>query len=258
MRSCRLAALGDPERPAAKSQRGQELEVVAHRHRDPSVHSYIHVSDYVSNEVMATREAILAENVARDRYLRNRESLSDLGATSLICAPILFGERVLGLIHLYCTDPHKALDAEDLEFTVAVAKQMGSVIHQLQKQSSLSAANLAAAGPAEGRERAGRHEPGDEDPRVADRPRRRDQRHVPDPRRKRLGQGAGGAGHPLFQPAPRRSVRLPQLRRPHRDAAGERAVRPRERRLHRRHREEDRQVRGGRTTAPSFSTKSAR
>src|SRR5579872_121265 len=78
---------------AGKSLRGTEMEVVAHRHRDPSVHTYKRVSDYVSNEVLATREAILAEDVARDRYLRNRESLSDLGATSLICAPVLFGDR---------------------------------------------------------------------------------------------------------------------------------------------------------------------
>ena len=134
--------LGSTERPAARSQRGQELEVVAHRHRDPSIRTYTRVSEYVSNEVMASREAVLAEDVARDRYLRNRESLSDLGATSLICAPILFGERALGLIHLYCTNPLKALDAEDLEFAVAVAKQMGSVIHQLQRHVSLSAANL--------------------------------------------------------------------------------------------------------------------
>src|SRR5947209_1550346 len=124
-----------------KSLRGVELEVTAHRHRDPSVHGYIRVSEYVSNEVLGTREAILAEDVARDRYLRNRESLSDLGATSLICAPIIFGERVLGLIHLYCTDPLKALDAEDLEVTVAVAKQLGGVIHNLQKQQSLLADN---------------------------------------------------------------------------------------------------------------------
>src|SRR5262249_21384624 len=137
---------GRPVRPgpdpgAGKSLRGVELEVTAHRHRDPSVHSYIRVSEYVSNEVLGTREAILAEDVARDRYLRNRESLSDLGATSLICAPILFGDKVLGLIHLYCTDPLKALDGEDLEFTVAVAKQLGGVIHNLQKQQSLSAEN---------------------------------------------------------------------------------------------------------------------
>jgi Nif-specific regulatory protein len=135
----RPAAAGEPG--AAKSPRGLELEVTAHRHRDPSVHNYARVSEYVSNEVLASREAILAEDVARDRYLRNRESLTDLGATSLICAPIPFGDRILGLIHLYCTDPHKALDAEDLEFTVAVAKQLGGVIHQLQRQQSLSAEN---------------------------------------------------------------------------------------------------------------------
>jgi Nif-specific regulatory protein len=124
-----------------KSLRGTELEVTTHRHRDPSVQEYTRVSEYVSNEVLASREAILAEDVARDRYLRNRESLASLGATSLICAPILFGDRLLGLIHLYCTDPHKALDAEDLEFTVAVAKQLGGAIHQVQRQQTLTAEN---------------------------------------------------------------------------------------------------------------------
>jgi Nif-specific regulatory protein len=120
---------------------GRDLEVVAHRNRDANGHTYNRVSEYVSNEVMTTREAVLAEDVARDRYLRNRESLSELGATSLICAPIVFEERVLGLIHLYCTDPHRALDAEDLEFAVAVAKQLGAAIRQLQRQASLTAEN---------------------------------------------------------------------------------------------------------------------
>jgi Nif-specific regulatory protein len=124
-----------------RSLRGLELEVTAARHRDPGAKGYIRVSDYVSNEVLATREAVLAENVARDRYLRNRESLEELGATSLICAPVMHGDRVLGLIHLYCTDPHKALDADDLEFAVAVARQLGAVTHQLQRQLSLSAEN---------------------------------------------------------------------------------------------------------------------
>ena len=131
------AANGKAE-SAPKGGRGQELEVTAHRHRDPAFHDYVRVSEYVSNEVMATREAVLAEDVARDRYLRNRESLSDLGATSLICAPVVFGDRVLGLIHLYCTNPHRALDAEDLEFAVAVAKQLGGVIHQIRRTEELT------------------------------------------------------------------------------------------------------------------------
>jgi Nif-specific regulatory protein len=128
---------------AGRSLRGLEMEVTTHRHRDPSVQDYTRVSEYVTNEVLATREAILAEDVARDRYLRARESLSSMGATSLICAPILFGDRLLGLIHLYCTDPHKALDGEDLEFAVAVAKQLGGAIHHLQMQLSLTAENVS-------------------------------------------------------------------------------------------------------------------
>jgi transcriptional regulator with GAF, ATPase, and Fis domain len=118
-----------------------ELEVTAFRHRDSSAQSYHRVSEYVTNEVLASREAVLAEDVARDRYLRNRESIASLGATSLICAPVLFADKVLGLIHLYCTNPDKALSAEDLEFTMAVAKQLGAATHQLQRQASLTAEN---------------------------------------------------------------------------------------------------------------------
>jgi len=117
---------------------GRNLELTAHRHRDPTVRVYSPVSEFVSNEVLSSREAILAEDVARDRYLRQRESLTHLGATSLICAPIIHSEKILGLIHLYCTDPHRSLGVEDIEFTVAVAKQLGIVIAQMQRESDLS------------------------------------------------------------------------------------------------------------------------
>ncbi len=121
--------------------RASELALVKYRHRDPSRDGYIRPSEYVSKEVLASKEAILAENVARDRFLRNRESLTDLGVTSLICAPIIFGDRLFGLIHLYCTDLHRALSTEDLEFSVAVAKQLGTVLNQFLMQVSLKEQN---------------------------------------------------------------------------------------------------------------------
>jgi Nif-specific regulatory protein len=132
---------GEPPPRGTGPLRGLDLEVKASRHRDGRPHRYVRVSEYVSNEVLASREAVLAEDVARNRYLRNRESLAEMGATSLICAPILFEQHFLGLIHLYCTDPLKSLDAEDLEFTVAVAKQLGAVLHQMQRAFTLTAAN---------------------------------------------------------------------------------------------------------------------
>jgi Nif-specific regulatory protein len=120
---------------------GGDFELVSTHHRDPSRHDYVRVSDYVGREVLRTREAVLAEDVARNRHLRNRESIKEAGVTSLICAPVAFGDKVYGLIHLYCTDPHKALDGEDLEFAVAVAKQLGGVTHQMRRQDSLTRQN---------------------------------------------------------------------------------------------------------------------
>jgi DNA-binding NtrC family response regulator len=54
---------------------------------------------------------------------------------------VTFGDKVLGLIHLYCSNPLKSLDPEDLEFTVAVAKHLGAATHQIQRQASLTAQN---------------------------------------------------------------------------------------------------------------------
>jgi Nif-specific regulatory protein len=118
-----------------------DVEVTAHRNRDTAARGYVKVSNYVSSEVLATREAILAEDVARNQHLRQRESIRDMGTTSLICAPVTFADKVLGLIHLYCTNPLKTLDTEDLEFAVAVAKHLGAATHQIQRQASLTAQN---------------------------------------------------------------------------------------------------------------------
>ena len=120
---------------------GGALEVTAYRHRNATSQGYTRVSEFLSRDVLAHRKALLAEDVARDRHLRNRESLSDLGATSVICAPVACAGRVLGLIHLYCTDPLTALNEEDLEFADAVAKQLGNVINQMERQESLTAQN---------------------------------------------------------------------------------------------------------------------
>ena len=68
----------------------------------------------------------------------------------------------------------------------------------------------------------------------------------PDPRRERHGQGARGARHPRREPAQPGTVRRHVLRGAHRDPARDRAVRPREGRLHRRGDAPQGQVRDGR------------
>jgi Nif-specific regulatory protein len=120
---------------------GQDLELTDHRHRDPDVHSYVRVSHFLSNEVLNSHEALLAEDVAQHPDLQHRDSLQEAGASSLICAPILFNDRILGLIHLYCTNTQHVLDTDDLEFVLAVAKQLGVAAHQMLRQTSLTLEN---------------------------------------------------------------------------------------------------------------------
>src|SRR5262249_57193301 len=98
---------------------GGDLELVAHRNRDADDRSYMQVSKFVSNEVLSTREAIWAEDLSTEQQLRDRHSLTEFGATSLICAPVAMGEKVLGLIHLYCLGGNKAFASDDLEFALA-------------------------------------------------------------------------------------------------------------------------------------------
>jgi Nif-specific regulatory protein len=120
---------------------GREMEVTAVRPLAAERRTYSPVSEFVTNEVMSSKEAVLAEDVARNRYLSERDSITSLGATSLICAPVVRDGKVLALIHLYRVDPHRLLSNDDLEFTVAVAKHVGIVLTQVQRQDSLTAEN---------------------------------------------------------------------------------------------------------------------
>jgi len=113
------------------------LKVLAHRGRD----TYSKVSDYISDLVLRENEAILARDVSADQRLRNRQSIEEIGAESLVCAPIREKDRVVGLIHLYSTDPTSALDRGDLEFTLAVAHQFSNMLAELRQRERLAGEN---------------------------------------------------------------------------------------------------------------------
>ena len=120
---------------------GRELSPVVHRTRTAGPQTYHKVSNFVSHEVLSTKQAVLAENVAADRTLMSRDSITDLQGREPDLRPVLFEDQVLGLLHLYRTTPQGPLNADDLEFTLAVARQLGTVWHRLRKQVSLSAEN---------------------------------------------------------------------------------------------------------------------
>ena len=120
---------------------GGNLDLTAHRVRPAGPGTYHKVSSMVSHEVLTSGQAVLAEDVGSVRHLKNRDGIADLRATSLICAPVEADGRILGLLHLYCTGERDHLTPDDLEFTLAAARQLGVVWQSLSRQSGLSVEN---------------------------------------------------------------------------------------------------------------------
>ncbi len=98
---------------------------------------YQRVSDYLSSTVLAEAEAVLARDVGDDSKLVDRDSLGQIHAQSVICAPLRVEETVYGVIHLYSTDRENLLEPNDLEFALALADQMAVALAGLQDRESL-------------------------------------------------------------------------------------------------------------------------
>jgi len=94
-----------------------------YRPRYTSPQDYPGPSNFIREEVLLSNEAVLVENARRDDYLRHRRVAREEVPPSEICAPVLSGDRVIRLIHLFCANPWRALLPEDLEFVVRVARQ---------------------------------------------------------------------------------------------------------------------------------------
>jgi Nif-specific regulatory protein len=113
-----------------------ELEVVASRADHDA--RYHRVSEFLASMVLRDGEAVLARNIEGDSALSIRDSKGLFVASSVICAPIRQGKRVFGLVHLYGANPAKTLDADDLEFTLAVAENVALALKNLERQQVLS------------------------------------------------------------------------------------------------------------------------
>ncbi|MGL4512455.1 MAG: sigma 54-interacting transcriptional regulator [Lacipirellulaceae bacterium] len=111
--------------------------------RSDSAHHYQHVSRFLYSTVLREGQGVLARNIMDDSQLGARDSSGDILASSVLCAPIRHDPRMgergpLGLVHLYSTDSGKALDPEDLEFTLAVADTLAVALRNLARRDALA------------------------------------------------------------------------------------------------------------------------
>jgi len=121
---------------ASEHPASEDLRIVAYRSGNDQ--SYERVSDYLSTVVMKEHEAVLAHDIQAHADLAARESLDEIQATSVICAPLRVEQQLLGVVHLYATETTTPLVGDDLEFTLAVADQLALVLSNVQNNEKLT------------------------------------------------------------------------------------------------------------------------
>ncbi|MFN8856247.1 MAG: sigma 54-interacting transcriptional regulator [Planctomycetaceae bacterium] len=131
-----IAALLLLPQPSSSPADPADLRVVAFR--SPTNQAYQPVSGGLSSRVLKDWEAVLASDTDEDSLLRERDSLGELSAKSVICAPIRHDRKIYGLIHLYSTNPTRELGGDDLQYTLAVADQCAGALDQMLRQERLA------------------------------------------------------------------------------------------------------------------------
>lgn len=106
-------------------------------------------SQTILNHVVESREGVLCSNAIADRRFGSGKSVQNLGMRSVICAPIVAREQLLGAIHLDCSVSRHTYNENELKLITAIGYQTGLAIENARLvQSHLQRERLAAAGEA--------------------------------------------------------------------------------------------------------------
>jgi len=90
------------------------------RHREDE-HKPVHVSRTVVDGVLTEGMAILSNDIRTSQALRSSESLIAAQITSLMCAPLILFEKIIGVIYLDTSDPLIRFDEGHLQLLAGIA-----------------------------------------------------------------------------------------------------------------------------------------
>jgi signal transduction histidine kinase len=130
--------------------------VVRHRTRggrnEPNQKQPITTSHRIIDHVSHKHEAVLCTNAMTDRRFasvnnKNEGSIHDFSLRSVICAPIIARDELLGVIHIDCSMTAHTYSEEQLRLITAIGYQAGLALENLQLLAQrMQQERLAAVG----------------------------------------------------------------------------------------------------------------
>ncbi len=123
-----------------------EAHIVKYRHKKPEG-DVIPVSQTVINKVIKEKLALVSRDALDDSRFETGDSIMVHNLNSIICVPLISGERVIGVLHLDTSQILDAFTQNDLEFTAAVANEMSITIDNSRlQQEAVQNERMAAIG----------------------------------------------------------------------------------------------------------------
>jgi two-component system NtrC family sensor kinase len=124
-------------------------EVVRFRgHADaPADGQQIFASRTIINHVVDSRSGILSSNAIADKRFQSGKSVQNLGMRSVICAPVMARDNILGVIHIDCAITRHTYSEHELRLLTAIGYQTGLALENARLvQLHLRQERMAAAG----------------------------------------------------------------------------------------------------------------
>jgi transcriptional regulator with GAF, ATPase, and Fis domain len=101
----------------------------------------VQVSRTVVQQVLRSKNALLANNVASDPEMMNVASLANFSVHSVLCVPLTMGERVMGAIYLDTSNSTLRFDKTHLELMMGISGIAALAIENARRFQSLAGEN---------------------------------------------------------------------------------------------------------------------
>jgi signal transduction histidine kinase/pSer/pThr/pTyr-binding forkhead associated (FHA) protein len=133
-------------------KKGEELvpQVVRYRRGVRASKQKISISQKIIQHVLDNLAAVLCTNAMTDKRFaseQGQDSIHDYGLHSVICAPIMVRDLLMGIVHIDCSAAAHTYTQDQLRLMSAIGQMTGLAIHNAKLvQQQMQTTRLAATG----------------------------------------------------------------------------------------------------------------
>ncbi len=113
--------------------------VAKERHGEQKSHEEIAISQTIVQEVVSHKRSILSVDAMGDDRFNQQTSVINLSIRSMMCAPLLVGDELLGLIQVDTHDAQQQFMPEDLQVLTGISTQAAIAVKNAQLNEEIEA-----------------------------------------------------------------------------------------------------------------------